>query len=166
MIRQATESDIKDIMNIIDQAKQYFKENHINQWQDGEPNKDMILEDISHNKSYVLTQEDHIIGTCYIALEEEPTYSYIEGEWLTKDTPYYVMHRIAVDTHYKGVGNATSFIEHTIKLALIDCVQSIRIDTHKDNLSMQRFLKKHGFKPCGTIYLKNGDPRIGFEKIL
>ena len=41
----------------------------------------------------------------------------------------------------------------------------LRIDTHHDNVVMQRFLQKQGFLPCGTIYLSNGSPRIGFEWI-
>ena len=43
---------------------------------------------------------------------------------------------------------------------------SIRIDTHDDNLSMQRFLTKYGFTHCGTIYLENKETRRAYEKIL
>ena len=45
-------------------------------------------------------------------------------------------------------------------------IQSIRIDTHQDNLSMQAFLNKNGFEYCGQISLENGAPRIAFEKLL
>jgi hypothetical protein len=31
---------------------------------------------------------------------------------------------------------------------------------------MQKFLIKNRFTLCGDITLKNGDPRIGFEKII
>ena len=43
---------------------------------------------------------------------------------------------------------------------------SIRMDTHDDNLSMQRFLIKYGFEYCGTIYLENKETRRAYEKIL
>ena len=72
-LRLTTTNDLTAVMTIINQAKVYFKEQGINQWQDGYPDE------------------------------------------LTKP--------------------------------------SIRMDTHDDNLSMQRFLIKYGFEYCGTIYL-------------
>ena len=41
---------------------------------------------------------------------------------------------------------------------------NLKIDTHEDNYVMQNMLKKCGFTPCGTIYLEDGEPRIGFQK--
>ena len=41
---------------------------------------------------------------------------------------------------------------------------SIRMDTHNDNLSMQKFLTKYGFKHCGTITLASGALRRAYEK--
>jgi RimJ/RimL family protein N-acetyltransferase len=47
---------------------------------------------------------------------------------------------------------------------------SMRIDTHPDNLPMQRALSKAGFVYCGQIILKggaeDGDLRVAFEKLL
>mgnify|MGYP003296922186 CR=1 FL=1 len=40
---------------------------------------------------------------------------------------------------------------------------NIRIDTHHDNVVMQRLLKKLGFQYCGIIHLENGDPRLAFQ---
>ncbi|HBN29292.1 MAG TPA: GNAT family N-acetyltransferase, partial [Clostridiaceae bacterium] len=45
-------------------------------------------------------------------------------------------------------------------------VHSIKIDTHRENKSMQRLLKKNGFEYCGIIYLKDKSERIAFEKTL
>lgn len=159
--------DIKDIMKIINQAKAYFKEHGINQWQDGYPNEQSIEEDINQNKSYVLIDENKVIGTMYFTIADDPTYSYIEnGQWLTSHQPYAVIHRIVVDENLKGRNLAFELVKFAIDQCKINNIKSIRIDTHKDNLSMQRFLKKHDFKLCGTIYLESGDPRIAFEKIL
>jgi len=41
---------------------------------------------------------------------------------------------------------------------------SVRMDTHHDNLSMQSFLTKYGFKYCGEITLKSGALRRAYEK--
>ena len=39
------------------------------------------------------------------------------------------------------------------------------MDTHEDNISMQRLLEKNNFKYCGIIYLEDGNKRIAFEKL-
>ena len=43
---------------------------------------------------------------------------------------------------------------------------SIRVDTHKDNKSMLRFIEKNGFQKCGIVYIRKTDERIAFEKPL
>jgi predicted GNAT family N-acyltransferase len=158
---------LDDVMNIINQAKLYFKNNSINQWQDGYPNSDSIISDINNHVSYVLIDNDVVIGTMYFHIGDDPTYKYIEnGQWLTKNQKYGIIHRIAVDENVKGKSLALNLVNYAIKQCQINNINSIRIDTHKDNLSMQRFLLKNGFQSCGIIYLENGDQRIGFEKIL
>lgn len=156
---------VDDVMVIINQAKNYFKNNGINQWQDGYPNAESIQEDIKENKSYILIDDDKILGTMFFAIQDDPTYAYIEGQWLTQDN-YAVIHRIAVDENSKGKNLAFELVKFAIEECKKHHIKSIRIDTHADNLSMQRFLKKHDFKVCGTIFLANGDPRIAFEKII
>ena len=157
---------VNDVMKIIDQAKAYFKRNDINQWQDGYPNAESIKEDIVHEKSYVLIDDDKVLGTMFFSIEDDPSYSYIEnGQWLTQDR-YAVIHRIAVDENVKGNNIAYELVKYVVQQCKDNHINSIRIDTHKDNLSMQRFLTKHDFKACGTIYLASGDPRIAFEKII
>lgn len=165
MIRNSTNKDIKDIISLIHQAQAYFKENNIDQWQDGYPDEAQIFNDIERKHSYVLDDND-IIGTMYFAIEDDESYASIHGQWLTNNQPYAVIHRIVVDNTHKGHGLASQLLQYAIEECLKNNINSIRIDTHKDNLSMQRFLEKNGFILCGDIKLKSGDPRISFEKIL
>ena len=90
-------------------------------------------------------------------------YNYIEGKWL-QTADYIVIHRIAIRNDYKGNSLAKIIIDEAIKL--YPGMSSIRIDTHDDNLSMQRFLTKNGFTYCGTIYLENKETRRAYERIL
>ena len=51
------------------------------------------------------------------------------------------------------------------------CIRDrIRIDTHRQNASMQRMLEKNGFAYCGIIYLQDGAEagaeRLCFDKLL
>ena len=162
-LRLTTINDLDMVMSIINQAKAYFKEQGINQWQDGYPNQMSIINDIEHNVSYVLEINNEIVATAMISNAFEPSYNYIEGKWL-QDQDYIVIHRIATRNDQKGKGLAKIIIDEALKL-FPDTI-SIRMDTHDDNISMQRFLTKNGFIYCGNIYLKNNDIRRAYEKIV
>ena len=51
-------------------------------------------------------------------------------------------------------------------MAQLNNAESIRIDTHRDNIPMQKMLNKNGFIYCGIIYLLDGKERFAFEKPL
>lgn len=166
-IRHTQLEDIPAIVAIYNQAKQYLKSQNVNQWQDGYPNEESIINDMKLNQSYVLVDNDIVIGTAAIVLELDPNYAYIEdGKWITDADDYYCIHRIAVDSRVKGNHLANEFVKYAEGLVIKDNKTSLRIDTHHENFSMQRFLKKCGFVACGTIYLQSGDKRLAFEKII
>jgi RimJ/RimL family protein N-acetyltransferase len=165
-LRKSVETDIGRIMNIIKQAQDYFKQEGINQWQNNYPNPETISEDIANKYSYVLLKNKNIVATAAISFDGEKTYNSIyEGEWISNNK-YAVIHRIAVDSTYKGLGLSSEIIKNLERLCLNNGVQSIKVDTHEENISMQKLLKKNQFKYCGIIYLEDGSKRIAFEKII
>jgi ribosomal protein S18 acetylase RimI-like enzyme len=164
--RKSVETDIKDIMNIISQAQAYLKKQGINQWQNNYPNVETISNDIHNKNSYVLLKDDTIVATVAVSFHGEKTYDSIyEGKWIT-DKEYAVIHRIAVDNNYKGMGLSSQIMKNVEELSLSKGVYSIRVDTHEENLSMQKLLKKNKFQYCGIIYLEDGNKRVAFEKTL
>lgn len=164
--RQAKISDLDQIVEIIELSKKYLKETKVDQWQDGYPAKEDLRRDIESGNSYVLTNKDEIIATTVISLDGESTYNSIfNGEWITNEE-YIVMHRVAVHDKYKGKGIFKELIKEAESLALNNMIFSIKIDTHRDNISMQRAVVKNNFKRCGIIYLENGSERIAFEKVI
>lgn len=163
--RKTLESDIGDIMNIIKQAQDYFKDHGIDQWQNNYPNFETIKNDINNKNSYVLLNDNKIAATAVISFDGEKTYDTIEGRWLSNNK-YAVVHRIAVDNNFKGQGLSSTILEHAEKMCLERSVHSIKIDTHKENIPMQKLLKKNNFKYCGIIYLEDKSERIAFEKII
>lgn len=164
--RKTIIEDINNIMKIINEAKEYFRKNKINQWQDGYPNRDTIYTDIKNNSSYVLESKNEILATAMVSFEEDKTYRNIyNGEWVNNGD-YAVIHRIAVSEKSKGNGVASTIIKEVENLCKENKVNSIKIDTHKDNISMQKLLAKNDFKYCGIIYLEDGSERIAFEKII
>ena len=91
------------------------------QWGTAYPPEEMIRQDIMDGKSYVNLDGDHIRAVFYFAVEEDPTYSYIEGAWLNAG-PYGVIHRIAVGESGKGVA------AECFRYAFARC-GNVRIDT-------------------------------------
>lgn len=158
-IRKSKMADLEVMLEIYADARAFMvAAGNSNQWLDGYPKQTLLEEDIERGKSYVCVDGDVIVGTFYFAVEEEPTYARIDdGEWLNEE-PYGVVHRIASARGTRGVAT------FCLNWCFEQC-GNMRIDTHHDNLPMQNLLKKLDYIPCGTVYMENGDLRIGFQKI-
>ena len=157
-IRKAVAEDLPCLMQIYEDARAFMRENgNPNQWGDYYPSQSLIESDINSGNCHVCMSGDEIVGVFYYKEGIDPTYVKIyDGEWLN-DKPYGVIHRIAVKKHSRGV--ASCCFDYCFSLC-----QNIKIDTHRDNLPMQRSLAKNGFVRCGIIYLDNKDERIAYQK--
>ena len=170
-IRKATKEDLTSIMEIYKRARRFMAETgNPNQWGDSKPYREWIEHDIEVGKSYVCVEKENVEVSCinegidkenivavfYFSIEEDPTYKIVyDGKWLNNGE-YGVVHRIASAGRVKGAG------EFCLKWAASKC-ENLRIDTHEDNVVMQRLLGKLGFQYCGIIHLENGDPRMAFH---
>ena len=159
-IRKTEINDIVRVLEIYENGRQYMRQNgNLEQWNNNYPSKEVVDEDISNGWSYVVIDEDtsEIIGVFAYLPGPDITYRKIyEGKW-PNDKDYYVIHRIAVAVHRRGV--ASFIYEYCLKNSDV-----IRIDTHNDNIPMQNSLKKNGFSYCGIIHLLNGDERLAYQK--
>ena len=163
-IRKTRESDFATVMAIYARAREFMAATgNPNQWGPTNwPPEELIRQDIATGKGYVCEEDGRVVGTFFFDHGEdiEPTYRTIEdGSWAT-DGPYGVVHRIASDGTMKGVG------AFCIGWALEQCGH-LRIDTHSDNIVMQRLLTKLGFERRGIIYVVEDDyPRFAYERVL
>lgn len=166
-MRKATVNDVKTIMHMITAAQSYLAQQGINQWQNGYPNYAVITNDIAQENSYVIENTaNKIVATAMIAYDNEPTYTHIDGAWLGNNKKCYaVIHRIAIDPLFRRRGLA-AFILQEVWANLEDHkAYSIRIDTHKDNIVMQKLAEKLDFHYCGIIRVKDGSTRLAYEKV-
>ena len=151
MVEKANLKDLNQIMEVIDSGKAFLKEQGLDQWQNGHPNKEMITSDIKSGNFYVIKNDGRVVACAAIILDDDPNYSKIySGKWLT-DNKYAVIHRFATLRDYQKKGYATEIINYT--KSITDDSTSIRIDTHINNIPMQKLLIKNGFILCGKIYL-------------
>ena len=159
LIRKTTAADVDAAAALYDSARAFMKESgNPNQWNGSYPNADNILVDIASGGSYVCEDDGEIVAVFYFCIGNDPTYDKIyEGEWKCGGE-YAVIHRIAVKHHGRGIADF-------IYARCFDMHPNLRIDTHRDNVPMQRSLSKNGFEYCGIIYLANGDERLAFQKV-
>lgn len=162
-IRRTELKDMTRVIELIELAKKYFKGANIDQWQNGYPNEESILDDIKNDISYVVEEKNEIVGTAVISFDEDPNYKEIEGQWISNES-YGVLHRVAIDPSYKGLGIGSKIIEHAENEAIKKKINFLRIDTHEDNISMRKLIVKNKFNYCGIIYVIDKMPRLAFEK--
>ncbi|MEA5026670.1 MAG: GNAT family N-acetyltransferase [Erysipelotrichaceae bacterium] len=164
--RKAVSSDLTSIMLIIQQAQSFLRQQGIDQWQNGYPNREIIDADISQEQAYVISDGTAIAAYGVVSFEPEPTYAIIyNGEWLNNER-YAVIHRLAVNTLYRNQQLAGRYLQEAQKLCIKHQVYNIRIDTHELNQIMQHVLAKQGYRCCGEIFLTIGAKRIAFHKTL
>lgn len=163
--RKADFNDVSQIMDIIKQAQEFLKNSKIDQWQNNYPNIETINNDILNGYSYLLEVNNQIVATLAIIFDREKTYDKIYfGKWMS-DKDYVTIHRIAIANEFKGLNIGEMMIDKTVQLAQKNLVDSIKVDTHKDNIVMQKFLLKNKFEYCGIIYLEDGNERLAYQRV-
>lgn len=166
-IRLATPADAPSVVEIYDEAKAFFKQTGLDQWQDGYPSEDSFLQDVERGEGYVGEIQGEIAVTFMFKLGAEPDYNAVDGAWISQADCCAILHRIAVKSAYKGCGTAGNIIEYIARKSRKAGVESLRGDTHEGNAAMRRMFEKNDFACCGTIILaRSGDKRLAFEKIL
>ncbi|WP_435801829.1 GNAT family N-acetyltransferase [Polaribacter sp.] len=167
-IRRSTSDDIPNIISIIDDAKEYLASQKIDQWQNGYPNSEQIEEDIKNGESYVvLNEENRVMATSMFTTNSEPTYKVIDGNWIINETiKYGVIHRMAIKKEFRKLGLATILFDEFHQQLKNQNIQSLKIDTHEENIGMQSLIKKLGYRYCGIIYTDYGAKRLAFEKLV
>ena len=72
-LEKAKTADISAIMEIVEEAKAYFRSQGINQWQDGYPNAESIGSDIQNGYGYLLQEKEDTVAYASISFDGEPT---------------------------------------------------------------------------------------------
>lgn len=157
-----SKSGIEDLDSIMDTYRQAVRFMRINgntqQWTGGYPSRERIMEDIDMGNHYMIIDSQGKLSGVFVLISDiEPTYLEIEGEWLN-DHPYATLHRVA------STGIHPQMLEKCVDYAMKH-IDNVRIDTHADNLPMQRSIERVGFTKCGIIHLADGSPRIAYQKL-
>ena len=165
IVREAEIEDLERAMQVLDAGRQHMRgEGNAAQWINGYPSPELIRRYIEPGKFFFwidvaeeqTDRQQPIHGVFSFIIGEDPTYRHIEnGAWLN-EKPYGTIHRMASDGTRKGM----------LRECLAFCrniISEVRIDTHEQNLSMQKACERLGFQRCGIIYIADGTPRIAYQ---
>lgn len=157
LIRKAQKDDIEKILRIYESARAYMKESgNPDQWGESYPPRALVEKDIGDGCCFCICSGEHICGVFSYFENGDGSYDNIfNGAWLD-DEPYGAIHRVAGDGSCRGIFAAAVDFCKRITPAL-------KIDTHRDNKTMQRVIEKAGFQPCGTVYTDDGTERIAYH---
>lgn len=171
-IRKLRADEIPAAAKILAQGRELLRSRGIPQWQKGGyPGVRELAQDVERGEGYVAEDGGRIIASFAFSTALDPSYKALtSGQWLTDGDMYATVHRLAVSPEARGKGVAGFIYARAAELARQLGAVSIRVDTHPQNLSMQRAMKKAGSVFCGELLLAEGDeagdPRYGFELLL
>lgn len=159
IIRKGNINNITEYLKIYDDAILYMRENgNFFQWtEDYRPDREKILKRLNDNTFYEVVDGDIIVAVFALIFGIDKTYLDIEGKWLN-DNSYVTIHMVAKRREYKDIFTIIS------NYAKARC-NNVRIDTHKDNIAMQKAILNNGFSYCGIIHIedKNKSPRLAYQ---
>jgi len=157
-IRRTRPDELDDVMAIYAQARVFMAANgNPHQWGASAPRREKIIASINAGDHFsCLDGQGRRLAVFTLRAGPDPTYSDIDGRWLDR-RPYGVVHSIASARLTAG---AAAFCLNWAW----DRFGNIRIDTHQDNIPMQRLLAKLGYQRCGVIITDNGTPRLAYQK--
>lgn len=159
LIRKTEPRDLDAIDRIYSEAKAFMREHgNMNQWNyGGYPNRESAEADMKDGIGYVCEDDGEIVAVFMFKVGEDKTYKIIyDGKWQNNE-PYAAIHRVAVKKHGKGI------VDFCFDFCFGE-YPNLKIDTHRDNIPMQKVLLRNGFKYCGIIHLESGDERLAYQK--
>lgn len=164
--RLAKKEDVPQIVSIIEEAKEVLRKGGSPQWQEGSPNEALICSDIEHDYGYVLVYNQAVVGYLAMINKEDEDYKILDN-WKQEDN-YVVIHRVAISSAYQGKGLASYFFSNILSIALSKGYTSVRIDTHRVNVTMQKLLEKFSFIYRGIVFVESNidGERFAYELVM
>ncbi len=150
-IRLATGNDLPALMALMHRVVPLMLAAGNGQWDESYPNQPVFQRDVEKSQLWVAEIDRSIAGVAAITADPEPEYA---QAGLDIDEPAIVVHRLAVDPAFRGVGVAAALMQKAEQIAIERGVASLRVDTNTQNEATQRLFPKLGYRLAGEIRLQ------------
>ncbi len=150
-IRLAAHEDLPALMVLVRRVIPLMLASGNLQWDEGYPNEAVFQRDLDLGQLWVADAEASIAGVAAITTDQEPDYAQVGWDI---DEPAIVVHRLAVDPAFRGLGVATALMQKAEEVAAMRNIPILRVDTNTQNETTQRLFPKLGYRLAGEISLK------------
>ena len=169
-IHRIEKDDMQRIMKITNDAKYLLKQNGSLQWQQGYPNEDTFIDDINNKSLYGIYENNNLMAYGAYILGKDINYVEIDGKWdIPANEKDLAIHRVAVDCNCHGKKYGIKILKYGIIYAKkLGCL-TVKVDTHKNNIPMQKCINKSGFVYKGIVKIirdKLDNLRNAYEIVL
>lgn len=150
-IRPATQDDLASLGPLLRRVVPLMRAEGNFQWDDSYPNAEVFGLDIERGQLWIAEIDGHIAGVAAITGDPEP--DYIRADW-DHSEPALVVHRLAVDPEFRGIGVARALMQQAEDIAQTQGVFVIRVDTNIENQATQQLFPRLGYRFAGEISLR------------
>jgi len=135
-IRLATDADLDDVLEVLNEAARWLASRGINQWRaDGFP-RDLVAGDIACSEAYVARLDSRAVGTFTLQWSDDAFWPGAAGE------AGYV-HRIAVRRDARGLG--PDLLKAAERATVAAGRKLLRLDCYAGNDVLCRYYERAGF---------------------
>jgi ribosomal protein S18 acetylase RimI-like enzyme len=149
-IRLATQDDVPALMALIKRIVPLMLAAGNLQWDQDYPNEEVFQRDIALDQLWVAEIDTDIAGVAAVTMDQEPEYA--QADWDFEEQAI-VVHRLAVDTAFRGAGVAAALMQKAEEVAATRRIAVVRVDTNTENVATQRLFPKLGYRLAGEIGL-------------
>jgi ribosomal protein S18 acetylase RimI-like enzyme len=135
------------------------------QWDDSYPSPSTFEHDLEAGQLWIAEASGQLLGVAAITTEQPPEYA---DAGLNINENAIVVHRLAVDPAFRGVGIASTLMLHAEDVARNGGIAVLRVDTNKLNEAAKRLFDRHQYRLAGEIELsfRPGMQVLCYEKRL
>ncbi len=156
LIRHSIDTDPEKLEKIARIVASGLAMEKIGQWSGSYPALDDFMSDHENRSLLVADKDGVVIGSITIQPENDPAYK--ELAWTGRNA--YVVHRLMVLPEHRNKGVGKELFLSAIQKARDKGAGCVKVDTHPDNLRMQRLIESLEFARRGYMASIN---RIGYE---
>ncbi|WP_353072613.1 GNAT family N-acetyltransferase [Tunturiibacter gelidoferens] len=150
-IRLATQHDLPALMSLVRRVVPLMRATGNLQWDETYPNDAVFQRDIDLNQLWISEVNGSIAGVAAITMDQEPDYTQVGWDI---NEPAVVVHRLAVDPAFRGLGAAGALMQKAEEVAVERGITALRVDTNTQNEATQRLFPKLGYLLAGEITLE------------
>jgi ribosomal protein S18 acetylase RimI-like enzyme len=149
-LRQATENDLPALMELVRRVVPLMRAAGNLQWDENYPNETVFQRDINLDQLWIAEVDAGIAGVAAVTMDQEPDYAQVGWDI---EEPAIVVHRLAVDPAFRGLGAAAILMQKAEEVAVERAITVLRVDTNTQNEATQRLFPKLGYQLAGEISL-------------